>query len=458
MDKCFCHLNGYAVKDATARKDIETLNDNLSSTNVRLNDVAKEVVDINDEILNEKENVIKHPNFFLGAFFESLEPNKTVWCVSLDCANWTKLNLPFSFNERDVSIQYNKINKKFYACLPSVEDNVDFIIYDSIDLINWNEHKINANHTTTPTGFKWAPDLYIDETGKMYVVLAGRYSNTETDLRGVSINGFDQFITTCDNDNFEFTNVRKLNLYGDGLSPNRNHIDGSLCKIDGSFYLTVKDEYQHTTEIFKSTDLQSFTLINSNVTKSPIFIEGGQLIPTESDVYFIADMYADDRYLSTRVNKNSLSNFTEPFIQCNTLKGFRHGSVIYVNDDNAKNVISRVDGFSFKETNEQITYDSKQFVLRYTDNNYYIDGKIGVIKDYLYLCFVDTTVEVSNPFNLDYMDMYFATSVGKKLTITKIDGYTLPTPVVITNTEGVNERLIRIPLKYLKRNCKPNYE
>ena len=32
MEKCFCHLNGYAVKDATARKDIETLKNNKIST------------------------------------------------------------------------------------------------------------------------------------------------------------------------------------------------------------------------------------------------------------------------------------------------------------------------------------------------------------------------------------------------------------------------------------------
>lgn len=29
-DKCFCHLNGYAVKDATARKDISTLKERVN--------------------------------------------------------------------------------------------------------------------------------------------------------------------------------------------------------------------------------------------------------------------------------------------------------------------------------------------------------------------------------------------------------------------------------------------
>ena len=29
MDKCFCHLNGFAVKDATARKEIAELKETV---------------------------------------------------------------------------------------------------------------------------------------------------------------------------------------------------------------------------------------------------------------------------------------------------------------------------------------------------------------------------------------------------------------------------------------------
>lgn len=37
-DKCFCHLNGYAVKDATARKSIEELSKKVDDL---VNDLSK---------------------------------------------------------------------------------------------------------------------------------------------------------------------------------------------------------------------------------------------------------------------------------------------------------------------------------------------------------------------------------------------------------------------------------
>ena len=57
MDKCFCHLNGYAVKDATARKMIENLQviNTVSGGKLRFFVGTEEEYTLLDEAL--KENV-----------------------------------------------------------------------------------------------------------------------------------------------------------------------------------------------------------------------------------------------------------------------------------------------------------------------------------------------------------------------------------------------------------------
>lgn len=45
-DKCFCHLNGYKVKDADARQEINELRQDFGSLNERFNDFSDDSVDI----------------------------------------------------------------------------------------------------------------------------------------------------------------------------------------------------------------------------------------------------------------------------------------------------------------------------------------------------------------------------------------------------------------------------
>lgn len=67
MDKCVCHINGYAIKDATARKEIEnikidaekvnTLEQNVKSNVARLEYFVSEVSKAQQEINVLRENV-----------------------------------------------------------------------------------------------------------------------------------------------------------------------------------------------------------------------------------------------------------------------------------------------------------------------------------------------------------------------------------------------------------------
>lgn len=50
MDKCFCHLNGYKVKDADARKSIEELSKNFSSCETNVGKLIEEMNNVNNYV------------------------------------------------------------------------------------------------------------------------------------------------------------------------------------------------------------------------------------------------------------------------------------------------------------------------------------------------------------------------------------------------------------------------
>ncbi len=188
--------------------------------------------DLNNKIDNNK---IDLPNFFLSAFFETNCPYKIRLFTSLDDINYSLLNIPANLTGRDVSLQYNKINKKFYICLNASDNINNFRLLSSSDLKTWEE--TNYNVGIDPNITLWAPDLYIDNEGKFYVVMSVQYG-TEQDIAGLTIPAFDQYIATS-NDGITFNNAYKINLNSD----TRNYIDGSIKKINNIYYLIVKNEY-----------------------------------------------------------------------------------------------------------------------------------------------------------------------------------------------------------------------
>lgn len=61
FDKCFCHFNGYKVKDADARRDIaqimpamEQLNDNLNELTAKVNDdISAQISELDTKVNND---------------------------------------------------------------------------------------------------------------------------------------------------------------------------------------------------------------------------------------------------------------------------------------------------------------------------------------------------------------------------------------------------------------------
>lgn len=394
--------------------------------------------DLNNKIDNNK---IDLPNFFLSAFFETNCPYKIRLFTSLDDINYSLLNIPANLTGRDVSLQYNKINKKFYICLNARDNINNFRLLSSSDLKTWEE--TNYNVGIDPNLSLWAPDLYIDNEGKFYVVMSVQYG-TEQDIAGLTIPAFDQYIATS-NDGITFNNAYKINLNSD----TRNYIDGSIKKINNIYYLIVKNEYYKRSEIFTTNDLLTFNSVNSNVTNSSMWLEGATLIETENDIYYIADAYLNEKYVVSKTPKNIFPQFNQKFEIINSLNGYRHGSSIYIDSFDAKKIISDLGTLNF--TNNNILY--KTNTLAYQQNYSLINNNnkdnLCIVPNTIYALTGggETTVKIVNNFGLTKMKFIFLGNYTTKLKITHIDGVQLTKPIIITNTATLNEKVIDIPIQ-----------
>ena len=58
-EKCFCHLNGYAVKDSTARKEIETLKEQLNNDNHVDSEARAAALSVLNELNEHKAEEVK---------------------------------------------------------------------------------------------------------------------------------------------------------------------------------------------------------------------------------------------------------------------------------------------------------------------------------------------------------------------------------------------------------------
>lgn len=401
-------------------------------------------ISLDNGLFANKVNNPKFPNFFLSMYFENTSPWKDQLFVSLDGINHTKLKVPFELQGRDTCIRFNKANKTFYVTTGALDlNNYDFTIYYSKDFKNWNYKQINVSLSGN---LKWAPDIFIEDDGTIRVIISNNYG-TETDIQGNTIPAFDMYYSYCtDLDNLTFVPATKITLNG---AVNRNHIDGSLCKINGNYYMVCKDEHSKVDEIYSTNDFINYFVINSNVTGSTLWVEGCQLLVVDDNVYYIAEAYSRNRHIMSKTSIDNFPNFTK-FESVEDLQGYKHGSMIYVNDDYVKNIIrTSCEEFSFYNNEKlntpvfnrlNLSVGVDDFIktgLEILPNSVYYAGGSGTV-----------TIDIVNMFDVDTMKFYFAGNNSLKLVINSINGVTLNPAFELRNSRFLNEKLIEIPLKY----------
>jgi len=333
--------------------------------------------------------------------------------------HWTAID---SIMGRDISCQY--YNGYFYVCLvePTESENT-FRIY-KIEAANPSNQKPPYSYKVIDRGDKnrdiWAPDLFIDEGGKAYVYFAKqRHHKSKNNERQ-----FDIYVATSDN--IEDENV--------GFKPNatkievpeqyENVIDAQVRKINGTYYMILKNETYTTSNENKSPMLLKSNSPTSGfveVTDWPLkYIrgyEGFSILERDGKVYIYADNF------SHKYDNVSNSNYTVWYTDVGNIESgpyksryvesdnpMRHGSLLLL--DEATQAALNIDSIYLSQLlNENIDNPASQSdgvrEVKLTREDYGNgDKRGGVFIDYfapapnvVYIVPKRTHVVISNIYN-----------------------------------------------------------
>lgn len=342
-------------------------NDNIVAINNFPTLVAEKIIDNNLKDIEEKiytKIYTKIEDFVLYAFFDDLNDDVINFYVSKDNLHLKQIKTTNKIYGRDPSIIY--YNNKFYVAVTGHAKNYDFVIYESDDLENWTRHEINCNLYDEKFQSRWAPDFFIDDNNELYVFISKQYADTE------GLGDFNIYKTKCtDIENLIFENATKINLTG---TSSTNHIDATCIKIDGIYHLIVKDENQKglTLEHYISGDLQNFSLQNYDFCDFGHYVEGPFVYKFKNEYIIGVEKYAENNYhvSSYRIKKSSdfvnFSNYRNMYVKDIDIS---HGSAFVIDNINAKNIISKINGFNF---NYDYTFDinkKENYMSAFTTKN-----------------------------------------------------------------------------------------
>ena len=291
------------------------------------------------------------PDYLLGAFFTSNEDVNLACYVSHDGIHMMPLFRSAEVAGRDPSVGYYK--GMFYVCLVTPEDeSPTFSISKSSDLVTWKKEI----HTVIDRGSKnraiWAPDLFIDEDGSAYVYFA---KQRET----ISATGemkFDIYVSAAsDIEKGDFAPAVKVEL------PKRSdsYIDAQVRKINGSYYMIVKNEARVTENDNKSplllksgSPVSGFSEIEGWPLKAVRGYEGFSMAVVDGKLYIYGDNYAR-KYDLFQKSQHTVWMAAAKDIETGPYRAeyvesprrMRHGSIIPITESRAKDV---VDAFAAK--------------------------------------------------------------------------------------------------------------
>lgn len=432
-----------------------TNNNNLVAELIINSNVGK----VKDELENQIESsVIYPPSFILANLFQNSGNNHNEFYVSQNGLDFAKIKTNFSFDGRDLSLCYNKVTKKFYI-IAGASGQIDFVILESSDFINWNSHNVTVGLNFTN---KWAWDIFADDDGSLIVTVSCS-NNTDgaTNIYGASIGTFDQYIMKSTSlENYTFTTPSKLTLISNDDTDlvHNYYIDGTFNKINNTYYLAIKNEYYDRIQLFSSNDLNTFTSINDNVFSGCLTIEAPSLVFTEGKAYMYGEDNVDGFYLVTSCDLSNFPTFNRKSKILKNLISLKHGSFSFIDDNNAKKLIMQNSKVNFVESEELETYKNLNSYAEINNSttNYQLNNFVPLpYKKYIITESNNqtTTLKINNIFDLDTFDIIFATRQDKQIIITHINGVELTQPLTINNSSTRNEKLIRIPL----RNIIPSF-
>ena len=408
-------LPNYYINDL--QDQIDTIN------NTTIPGVEDEISGLDGRVETlENEPLIKN-NIFIGTFFDQ-PTEKLKFVTSLDGENFADILPDVDLSGRDPQIVYDETRKKFYISVTwgSNTTDTDFLVYVTEDFETFTTKNVNLGILANR---RWAPELFFDTDGTLYAFISTGTSDSDMVV----------YKAVCtDIDTLTFNTATAVSLDGD------SYIDANITKKDDVYYMVVKNETTAKEEIFSSVNLTYWTKINSDILKTGEPCEGGMMTIINDKFTFYGDTWQSFGYyiVSQSSDPTSFTAFKRP----NSLIGKRHGTVLYVTDQEAVKLITSLPSYTNNENVKRIA--SREFELTGS-----ID-ELVIYPNFVYRITGTTTIgKIINAYNLEEFRFYFACPVSNTLTVTKVINSEFQEKtinLVVYNSNGTNEKLNVISL------------
>lgn len=318
------------------------------------------------------------PDIFMGGFFESDANTDVRLYTSPDGAHMADL-IDLGISCRDFSLRYYK--QCFYM-VDAMNTAYSFRIRKSRNLIDWEE----KFYTVCDRAGKnlWAPDLYIDDDGSAYIYFALQWGTEKVGVATKEYPAFNIWVSKCSNiEEGDWGSAVKIDLPefdDDAVTVPNNNIDATLAKINGSYYMLVKNEHQQSLQksggysgcnlhLLKSDNpITGFSEVKTFLLQYVKGVEGPVIFCRDNHVYIYADNYLGLCLPAT--NKGAYGGY---YLWVATVDEFekgtyhiepiragrdtRHGCVIDIHDNYPKRVIQKLGyKFQFLDTLESDEY------------------------------------------------------------------------------------------------------
>lgn len=407
-------LPNYYINDL--QDQIDTIN------NTTLPDVEGEISALDGRIEDLENNKIKN-NIFIGTFFDGTT-EKIKFVTSLDGEDFSDILTDVDLSGRDPQIVYDETRKKFYISCTwgSNTTDCDFTMYVTEDFETFETKKINLGILANR---RWAPELFFDTDGTLYCFISiGSADDNMTIYKSVC----------TDIDNMTFSTATPISL---GSS---SYIDPSVTKKDNVYYMIVKDEVTYKQEIYSSVNLTYWTRINADILQSGESCEGGMMTIINDKFTFYGDTWQSFGYyiMSQTTDPTSFNTFYRP----DSLHNKRHGTVLYLTDQEAVRLITSLPSYTNNEN--LVPVRSQEYEL----NGSY--DKVIVMPGFVYRITANTTItNLINAYDTPFFNFYFAMGAGGTLTINNVINSEYQTKAInktIYNSHKDNEKLNRMSL------------
>lgn len=394
-------------------------------------DLQEEINDINNEIndINNKEGL------YVASFFEGDDSTgKLKLAVSKDGFNFARINTQIDVDMRDPSIMFK--NNKYYIAYTNNAESYDFKIAITDDLQVFTEHEIDIG--LTQYSRVYAPEWFEDDNNDLYILVSA----------GDELNAMKLFIAKCtDIENLTFDTPTEI------VINEESKIDPFMLKVNNTYYLayTFLDiaNSNETCKIYSSTDLENWTLVNSNVFPRYWTVEAVSITYQNGRFTVYGDMLQSNGYYAYFQTDN-LAQTNKTWKIAESLVNLRHGTIIFTKDPKAIEIVN----------NNNINYTYRQelthglFHIRASDHL----TRLVIQPKMIYAINGTATVdEIYNPFGLEEFPFCFAAGNATTLTIGKIqnaEGTMKTRNVILSNSANRNEKTFNYSLL---SECFPPY-